>query len=275
MSFPPICSAALLFTIFCFAPGVGIKAICAQPPPRDTRTPSIDHSDTLARFVDELVSVTPGKNGFPETVALKSRELRLSYEIQIACYETTQELYQVVMGKNPSRWKGPRNSVESVSKKDAGRFCDLLTSMLRQKELIGPTAEVRLPTAAEWEYCCRAGSVEPFCFGRLDDSPKQLDRYAWHTGNAAGNDPAVGVLLPNTYGLYDVHGYLWEFVNADGTADSAPGTTWVMGGSWRDPAPRLAANSKKSIPISAASDAVGFRCVVTAVPLNSKNLSDR
>ncbi|MCH2200650.1 MAG: SUMF1/EgtB/PvdO family nonheme iron enzyme [Fuerstiella sp.] len=275
MTFHPFCSTACLFLTCCIAAGVRITPICAQEQRRDTRTASTDRGDTLARFVDELVSVTPGKNGFPTTVSLPSRELCLSHGIRIACYETTQEVYQVVMGMNPSRWRGPRNSVESVSRQDVDRFCDLLTKMLQQENLIGQTDVVRLPTAAEWEYCCRAGSVEPFYFGRLDDSTELLDKHAWHTGNAAGNDPAVGVLLPNAYGLYDVHGYLWEFVNVDDGANATPGTAWVMGGSWRDSAPRLASDSKKKVPLSATSDAIGFRCVVVAAPSNSKNVSDQ
>lgn len=248
---------------------------------RDTREPSVGSKDILERFIGELVLITPGKGVFPASVETAAGELRLEGSLSISCYETTQELYQVVMGKNPSRWQGPRNSVESVSYQDAERFCDRLTPILRQSNLIDEAANVRLPTDTEWEYCCRGGSAEPFCFGSLADLGKTLDQYAWHTGNAAGNDPAVGVLQPNVFGLYDVHGYLWEFVDAhkhveDAQQKDAPGpVVWAMGGSWRDSAAQLAADSRIPIPKYASSDAVGFRCVVSQPPAKPKNLSNR
>jgi formylglycine-generating enzyme required for sulfatase activity len=248
---------------------------------RDTREPSVGSKDILERFIGELVLITPGKGVFPESVETAAGELRLEGGISISCYETTQELYQVVMGKNPSRWQGPRNSVESVSYQDVERFCDRLTAILHQSNLIDEAANVRLPTDSEWEYCCRGGSAEPFCFGSLTDLAKTLDRYAWHTGNAAGNDPAVGVLQPNVFGLYDVHGYLWEFVDtpkhvkAAQQKDAQGPLVWAMGGSWRDSAVQLAADSRIPIPKYASSDAIGFRCVVSRPLTKPKNLSNQ
>jgi formylglycine-generating enzyme required for sulfatase activity len=248
---------------------------------RDTREPSVGSKDVLERFIGELVLIRPGKDAFPESVKTSAGELRLEGSISISCYETTQELYQVVMGENPSRWQGPRNSVESVSYQDAERFCDRLTAILRQSELIDEAANVRLPTDTEWEYCCRAGSSQPFCFGSLTDLTETLDQYAWHTGNAAGNDPAVGVLQPNAFGLYDVHGYLWEFVDAPQAVKAAKQkdeqgpVVWAMGGSWRDSAIQLVADSRIPIPRYASSDAVGFRCVVSEPPTKPKNISNQ
>ena len=107
-------------------------------------------------------------------------------------------------------------------------------------------------------------------FGRL------LDKYGWHTGNAAGNDPPVGALKPNAWGLYDMHGYLWEYVS-DGWHphyENAPkdGSSWepnlrelpriMRGGSWRDPYPLLRSAARWSVPDHARSDAIGFRCVL-------------
>ena len=82
--------------------------------------------------------------------------------------------------------------------------------------LIGGDQEIRLPTEAEWEYTARAGSTTTYSFG---DDVKQLGDYAWSTENAAGNDPPVGAKKPNAWGLYDVHGYLWEWCQDHAHAD--------------------------------------------------------
>ena len=242
-------------------------------PGRDTRKPSISVDDTFQRFLDELVAVEPGRGIFPESSTVNDRLLRPSEPFRISRYETTQELFTAVMEENPSRWKGPRNSVDSVTRKYADEFCLRLTSILRRKTLIGASQTVRLPTADEWEYCCRAGSRGNYCFS--DNTPVEnelqtLSEYAWHRGNAAGNDPAVGVLQPNAWGLYDMHGYLWEFVDpsdrpAENAAEDPDTSSPAMGGSWGDPARRLTSDSSLNVPLDSTNDTIGFRCVVSGV----------
>ncbi len=252
-------------------------------PPRNTRAASADRLDMLRRFVEECVSVTPGDGQFPD---LQIRGAPAA-PFRIARYETTQELYQAITGTNPSRWKGPRNSVETVNWLDATAFCRQLTIALRTEKLISEDDVVRLPDSAEWEYCCRAGSETLYSFGDdviADDGTSLLDEFAWHTGNAAGNDPAVGVLKPNSWGLYDVHGYLWELTSdrwsltAGTNEQSVGGSTsatevrrtdspgeplrTMHGGSWRDEYRLLKSSSKLPVPEYASSDAIGFRCVI-------------
>jgi formylglycine-generating enzyme required for sulfatase activity len=197
----------------------------------------------------------------------------LKRDFHIAGYEVPQNLWEAVMGDNPSRWKGPRNSVEMLSYDDAVRFCERATAQLREAKLIGPTQIVRLPSEAEWEYCARAGTTTLYSFG---DDAKRLGEYAWFTGNAAGNDPPVGAKKPNPWKLYDVHGYLWEWC-ADpwhDTYERAPrdGSVWdkngdakhavVRGGSWKDPVEKLTATYRRKAEKSLKDDAVGLRCVL-------------
>jgi formylglycine-generating enzyme required for sulfatase activity len=144
---------------------------------------------------------------------------------------------------------------------------------MRQANLIAPQQEIRLPSEAEWEYAARAGTAMRFSFG---DDASQLDRYAWYTGNAAGNDPPVGAKQPNPWGLYDIHGYLWEWCRdrPHATYRSAPvdGSAWVddgiaqqrvlRGGSWKDPAEKLSSSYRRFAPETLRDDAVGFRCVL-------------
>lgn len=244
-----------------------------------------DLDPLLKRFVDEFVDITPGEGKFPAAFEMGSADgpeeerpvhtVTLSRPFAINKYEVPQNLYAAVTGKNPSRWKGPRNSVESMSWLEAVKFCEQLTTLLRERKLIGPKDVIRLPSEAEWEYCCRAGTTTPYSFG--DDS---LDKYAWHTGNAAGNDPAVGVLAPNPWGLYDIHGYLWEFTadrwESDYSSAPADGTARpptkerplivLRGGSWKDPADRLRSSSRRSLRQSLGDDAIGIRCLWERTP---------
>ncbi len=254
-------------------------------------------NDLLKGFVDNCILIEPGTEKFPQQFqmgrdfespfALPERPVALSQSFRMSKFEMTQELYAAITGANPSRWKGPRNSVESMSFLDAEVFCTKLTAQLRAAKLIAPNEIVRLPTEAEWEYCCRAGTNSLYSFG--DSASKEADgadvtsilnEYAWHTGNAAGNDPAVGVLKPNPWGLFDMHGYLWEYVSdkyavpdaADAQApaprQAKPGATIrvIRGGSWRDHASNLTSGARLPIPDHVSSDAIGFRCLIAQKP---------
>jgi formylglycine-generating enzyme required for sulfatase activity len=114
--------------------------------------------------------------------------------------QVTQEQYTVVMANNPSGFSGKANPVESVSWDDAVAFCRKLSAKA------GKT--VRLPTEAEWEYACRAGSTTRFGFG---DNDKELDKYAWYDGNSDRTSHPVGQKKPNAWGLYDMHGNVWQW----------------------------------------------------------------
>ncbi len=166
------------------------------------------------------------------------------------------------MGSNPSRWKGKRNSVEMVSLAEAEEFCRKVTKLLQAANLIESSQNVRLPTEKEWEHAARAGTKTKYSFG---DDAKLLGEFAWFTGNAAGNDPAVGSKKPNPWGLYDVHGYLWEWTSGGtATAGGEPRQAVIRGGSWKDKPDDLRSESRRVVDASLRDDAVGLRCVLTA-----------
>src|SRR5581483_4282662 len=118
----------------------------------------------LKRFADEFVLLTPGKGKFPASFRMGSPEVgapprekpavtvRFRSPFAVAKYEVTQELWGLVTGKNPSRWKGPRNSAEMLSWDEANAFCEKATSLLRGRKLIAAKDVIRLPSEAEWEY---------------------------------------------------------------------------------------------------------------------------
>lgn len=133
-------------------------------------------------------------------------------------YPVTQELYEKVLGVNPSKRKEPRNPVERTQWTDAVRFCnrcselDGLTSCydLTRWECRFEANGYRLPTEAEWEYACRAGNEGKYCFG---DAEGQLPQYAWFKPHSQGKPQPVGQKLPNRWGLYDMHGNVWQWCN--------------------------------------------------------------
>jgi formylglycine-generating enzyme required for sulfatase activity len=122
-------------------------------------------------------------------------------EFYLGKYPVTQEQYQAIMGNNPSKFKdNPKNPVELVSWDDAQEFCQKLNQKTGKK--------YRLPTEAEWEYACRAGTQTRYYFG---DDEKQLGEYAWFDKNSDSKTHPVGQKKPNNWGLHDMSGNVWEW----------------------------------------------------------------
>ena len=114
----------------------------------------------------------------------------------------TQKQWKKIMGKNPSYFKGDDHPVEAVSWKEAHKF----VKKLNEKEGID---KYRLPSEAEWEYACRAGAQTKYYFGN-DES--ELSEYAWYAENSGGQTHPVGRKKQNPWGLNDMHGNVWEWV---------------------------------------------------------------
>jgi len=127
-------------------------------------------------------------------------EVTLTKSFYMGIYEVTQAQFEAVMGKNPSPTKGDANPVEDVSWADSVAFCQKLSQMS------GKT--VRLPTEAEWEYACRAGTTTRFSFG---DDETQLGDYGWYSENSGHQSRPVGQKKPNPWVLYDMHGNVFEW----------------------------------------------------------------
>ena len=132
-------------------------------------------------------------------------------------YPITQAQYQTVMGKNPSYFKGDKRPVEKVSWNEAVEFCQRLSQQTG--------TEYRLPSEAEWEYAARAGTTTAYYFG--DTMTKELANYAGSETTVVGEYP------PNAFGLYDMHGLVWEWCqdNWHYNYEKAPndGKAWVSG----------------------------------------------
>jgi formylglycine-generating enzyme required for sulfatase activity len=129
----------------------------------------------------------------------------ISQPFFLGTHEVTQDQWKAVMGNNPSRFRGGSNPVERVSWDDVQTFIE----RLNRKEGTKYRLEYRLPTEAEWEYAARAGTTSTYSFG---DDPDSLGQYAWYVGNSGDEPHPVGQKRPNPWGLYDMHGNVWEWV---------------------------------------------------------------
>jgi len=164
----------------------------------------------------------------------RQHEVTISKDYYLGAFEVTQAQYEKVMGTNPSHFQGQKpaekisakkhpqtgetieeekiipvdssnHPVEGVSWKDAVEFCKKLSEL---PEEMKAGRVYRLPTEAEWEYACRAGSQTAFHFG---DDPGSLGDYGWFYSNSGGQTHPVGQKKPNAWGLYDMHGNVWEW----------------------------------------------------------------
>jgi formylglycine-generating enzyme required for sulfatase activity len=139
-------------------------------------------------------------------------EVTISKDYYLGVCEVTQAQYEKVIGKNPSLFQGAivgnENSdlpVENVSWDDAVEFCKKLSDLPEAKKA---GRVYRLPTEAQWEYACRAGSKTAYSF---DDEEGLLPEYGWFKRNSSRRTHTVVLLEPNAWGLYDMHGNIWEW----------------------------------------------------------------
>lgn len=153
--------------------------------------------------------------------------VKIAYAFYLGKYEVTQKQWREVMGYNPSFSKGDNLPVENVSWYDAQEFI----KKLNEKE---NTSKYRLPSEAEWEYAARAGTTTAYFFGN-DES--MLGEYAWYEGNSKAQTHEVGKKKPNPWGLYDMYGNVFEWVQDmyHNSYDGAPtdGRAWEVAGSIR------------------------------------------
>jgi len=223
-------------------------------------------------------------NGDPDERPAHNVQLNAFY---LDTHEVTQKAYEALMQQNPSKSKGPDKPVEQVDWYHAVLFCNMRSLKAGLKPCYDSKTLAcdfnangyRLPTEAEWEYACRAGTREKYSFG---NDTARLKGCAWSKSNAGQTTHPVGQKAPNPWGLYDMHGNVAEWCNdfysetaysnspARDPHGPASGDKCVLrGGSWRtgEDSCRSSARNSETVRFADAcfgSDACGFRCVKRA-----------
>jgi formylglycine-generating enzyme required for sulfatase activity len=137
-------------------------------------------------------------------------EVEIAKAFYLGVYPVTQAQWQAVMGSNPSRFKGDSLPVETVSWHDCQAFCNCLSAKTGRVVRQPPQKKYtfRLPFESEWEYACRAGTTTAYYSG---NGEAVLGLAGWYYGNSGGKTHPVGKLAANAWGLYDMHGNVWEW----------------------------------------------------------------
>jgi formylglycine-generating enzyme required for sulfatase activity len=208
-----------------------------------------------------------------------SHKVNIIMPYYMSKYEVTQKQYKQVMGCNPSSYEGPDMPVHDVSWDDAKEFCRRASDKLKM--------HIRLPSESEWEYACRAGTYTAYNTGNDEAC---LARAGWYLYNSTNYRPTtgwavvigraspVGMKEPNRFGLYDMHGNVWEYCEDDWHDNyyGAPrnGVAWldskypgigdcvVRGGSWREGAMGCLSRRRQPSDRVSKSDHYGFRVLV-------------
>ena len=196
----------------------------AEPPPAPAAPAggrATEKSEPANRVTNgigvQFILVRPGDLTVPDRLNGGTRELRVERPFYLGAFEVTQEQWKEVMGAEPSVYEGPGRPVEMVSWVDCVEFCKRLSAL--------DGRSYRLPTSAEWEYACRAGSTAAYCFG---DDAGDLGGYAWYAANSGdgidtngrpvnGTTHPVGGKKPNAWGFHDMHGNVREWCQDEGT----------------------------------------------------------
>ncbi|MDP2216067.1 MAG: formylglycine-generating enzyme family protein [Methanolobus sp.] len=198
-----------------------------------------------------------------------AHKVKIPKPFYMARYEVTQKQWTMLMGENPSFFEGDDLPVEQVSWNDAQEFVKKLNEL-------EDTDKYRLPTEAEWEYACRAGTTSVFSFTEEAtdlDEYGWSDTYGWCAINSNRTTHPVGEKEPNQWGLYDMHGNVWEWTqdNWHDTYEDAPtdGSAWEedsiirvgRGGSWMD-GPNICQSAfRGQLDADSSINVLGFRLV--------------
>ena len=215
----------------------------------------------LSQTEKEMVAIPKGK------IELRDDRIKKKWTVELqpfllSKFPVTQVLYHQITKEAPSAYKGDNRPVETVSWKDAVVFCNSLSKhggldpcyLISEEEITynDNANGYRLPTEAEWEYACKAGTTEPR-YG-------ELEFIAWYKGNSDRSTQDVGLKEPNAWGLHDMLGNVWEWCSDIYDRTIYGSYRIFRGGGWADDERGcLATNRRRSHPTAFKIDDLGFR----------------
>ena len=214
--------------------------------PSAPQKPVAGKSWTVPGLGLELVAIRPGDFLLhSRSSGGKGLRMKVRQAFWMGRTEVTQAQHTRVTGANQSRFKNPSHPVESVSWWDASAFCAALTEMERSQGRLPADFEYRLPTETEWEYCCRAGTAGGFA--------GNLAELGWYAANSNKSTHPAKTKDPNAWGLYDMHGNVWEWC-LGGSGDRP-----YRGGSWYNLESHCTSSKRMTMRPDFSHPSVGFR----------------
>lgn len=232
------------------------------------KTQTISLSDNVNM---EFVLINPGSfmmgedEGVGDSDESPKHKVTITQPFYLGKYEVTQEQWMTIMGNNPSTFKGKMNPVDTVSWEDCQIFIQKLSEKTGQK--------FSLPTEAQWEFACRAGTTTPWSFGENEDIAGD---YAWINENSNKTTNPVGSKEPNAWGIYDMYGNIQEWCadwytnkyqienSTDPIGPSSGDSRIVRGGGWGENTIDIRSSYRNCNGPDGKNDGIGFRCVMVA-----------
>ncbi len=213
----------------------------------------------IEKPIQRTIKLTLANNSQLELVCFPmADESNYNSSFWMSKYEITQEVFEAVMGYNPSKIKGKNHPVDSVSHDEALEFCEKLTELFYHQ--LPDQYLFYLPFEYMWEYACRAGTTSPYNCGYDSATEKfDLNEFIRHKGNSGKSHHPAGEKRPNAMGMYDMHGNVREWCFHTGTADEA---AVIRGGGWKDELSKCTSDHKEKVKADHKSDDLGFRIVM-------------
>ncbi|MBP5760148.1 MAG: SUMF1/EgtB/PvdO family nonheme iron enzyme, partial [Verrucomicrobia bacterium] len=256
--------------------------------PGQPLSPGEDGSVSLPGNVPlDIVWIDPGTfmMGSPEDELGRienesQHQVTLTQGYWLGKYEITQAQYEAVMGENPSRFSGANLPVEQVSWYDAMEFCAKLTEIEQEAGILPEGYEYTLPTEAQWEYACRAGTTTALNSGKNlsdEDQCPEMDEVGWYRFNCDDTTHPVGQKKQNAWNLNDMHGNVWEWcldwygdyqtsAVTDPTGPITGSARVIRGGSWDDNAYFCRSAFRNMGEPNESYSSAGFRVALAQIP---------
>jgi formylglycine-generating enzyme required for sulfatase activity len=249
---------------------VAVKVEVAPPASEEVEAVKEEHFD---HNVGQMSWIPGGEITIKVPYSDESKVVVVKHGYWMSQLLVTQEVYEAIMGNNPSFFDGMSGGhelnlpVNNITWLEAVSFCKAITILAQQHGSLPEKYEYRLPTEVEWEYACRAGTTTDYYFG---DDPHELQDHAWFRGNSMKKIHPVGGKMPNPWGLFDLYGNVREwvgnsFVNTLLNDSEQDEFRISRGGAYMKPAVECRSSSRSTNSLNHRFRNLGFRPVLARV----------